>query len=40
MRNEVNKTIQFEKLQCWYYWWEGFMKYAFEMTLCGIYQVS
>jgi hypothetical protein len=33
MRNEVNKTIQFEKMQCWYYWWEGFMKDAFEMHI-------
>jgi hypothetical protein len=22
MDNEVNKTIQFERLQCLYYWWE------------------
>jgi hypothetical protein len=27
---------QFEMLQCWYYWWEGFMKYAVEMTSCGM----
>jgi hypothetical protein len=26
MYNEVNKTKQFEILQFWYYWWEGFMK--------------
>jgi hypothetical protein len=23
---------QVERLQCWDYWWEGFMKYAVEMT--------
>jgi hypothetical protein len=23
---------QFDRLQCWYYWWEGFMKYAVEMA--------
>jgi hypothetical protein len=23
MCNEVSKTIWFERLQCWYYWWEG-----------------
>jgi hypothetical protein len=23
---------QIERLQCWYYWWEGFMKYAIEMA--------
>jgi hypothetical protein len=27
---------QFERLQYWYYWWEGFMKYAIEMTACGM----
>jgi hypothetical protein len=25
MCNEVNKTIQFWRLQCWYYWWVWFM---------------
>jgi hypothetical protein len=23
---------QFERLQCWYYWWEEFLNYAIEMT--------
>jgi hypothetical protein len=23
---------QFEMLQCWKYWWEGFMKYAVELV--------
>jgi hypothetical protein len=23
MRNEVNKTIQIGRLQCWYYWWKA-----------------
>jgi hypothetical protein len=32
MHNEVNKTIQFERLQCLYYWWEEFMKCAVEMA--------
>jgi hypothetical protein len=32
MRNEVNKTIQFGRLQCWYYWWEWFMKYTVQMA--------
>jgi hypothetical protein len=36
MWNEVNKTIQFERLQCWCYWWKGFMKYAIKMASCGI----
>jgi hypothetical protein len=34
---------QSERLQCWYYKWEGFMMYAFEMTSDGMthtYQVS
>jgi hypothetical protein len=22
---------KFEKLSCWYYWWEGFMNYTVEM---------
>jgi hypothetical protein len=26
--NEVNKAIQFPRLQCWHYWWEGFIKHA------------
>jgi hypothetical protein len=32
MRNEVHKRIQFKRLQCWYYWWEWFMKYIVEMA--------
>jgi hypothetical protein len=23
---------QFERLQCWYYWFDGFIKYAVEMV--------
>jgi hypothetical protein len=30
MHNEGNKTIQFWRLQCWYYWLEWFMKHAIE----------
>jgi hypothetical protein len=36
MDNEVNKTIQFERLQCLYYWWEWFMKHALEMASDGM----
>jgi hypothetical protein len=36
MRNEINKTIQFGRLQYQYYWWEWFMKYTVEMTSCGM----
>jgi hypothetical protein len=36
MRNEVNKTIQFERLQCWYYWSEWLMKYAVGMASGGV----
>jgi hypothetical protein len=36
MRTEVNKTMQFEKLQCWYYWCEKFNKYAVEMAAGGL----
>jgi hypothetical protein len=25
-----------QNLLCWYYWWEGFMKNAFQMALDGI----
>jgi hypothetical protein len=25
-----------ERLQCWYYWWEGSVKYAIEMALGGM----
>jgi hypothetical protein len=27
---------QSEKLQCWYYWWQGFMKYAVELDSGGM----
>jgi hypothetical protein len=33
---------QFDRLQCWYYWWDGFKKYAIEMASSGMihtYQV-
>jgi hypothetical protein len=36
MRNEVNETIKFGRLQYWYYWWEGFIKYTVEMALGGM----
>jgi hypothetical protein len=36
MCNEVNKTIQFGKLQCWYYWWVRFMKCDIYMTSGGM----
>jgi hypothetical protein len=32
MLNEGNKTIQFDKLHCWYYRWEGFMKIPVDMA--------
>jgi hypothetical protein len=35
MRNEDNRTIQFGRLQCWYYWWERFMRYTIEMASSG-----
>jgi hypothetical protein len=28
MHNKVSKTIQFARLQCWYYWWGWFMRYT------------
>jgi hypothetical protein len=28
--------LQSEKLQCWYYHWEGFMMYAVEMISDGM----
>jgi hypothetical protein len=31
MHKEVNKTISFRTVQGWYYGWERYMKYAFEM---------
>jgi hypothetical protein len=36
MRNEVYKTTQFGRLQCWYYWWKWFMKYTAEMSFMKI----
>jgi hypothetical protein len=32
MCNEVSKTIQFWRLQCWYYWFEWFIIYTIEMA--------
>jgi hypothetical protein len=32
MHNDVRKTIQFEKLQCWYCRNEEIMKYAIEIA--------
>jgi hypothetical protein len=32
----MHETEQFERLQCWYYWWERFMKHAIEMTSSGM----
>jgi hypothetical protein len=32
----MRKTIWFGRLQCWYYWWEWFMKYAVEMVSGGM----
>jgi hypothetical protein len=39
MRNEVNKTIQFGRLQFWYYWWEWFMEYTVDMASVGMIYV-
>jgi hypothetical protein len=36
MRNEVSKTIQFERLQWWCYEWERSMKYTIEMASNGL----
>jgi hypothetical protein len=36
MSNVVSKAIQFERLQHWNYWWEGFMKYTVEMGSGGL----
>jgi hypothetical protein len=36
MPKEANKTTQFERLQCWYYSWEGFMMYTIEMASGGM----
>jgi hypothetical protein len=36
MSKEINKTIQFEGLQCWYYWWEWIMQFAVEMMTGGM----
>jgi hypothetical protein len=32
MHNEVNKTVQFGRLQCWCYWWYWFIKYTVEIA--------
>jgi hypothetical protein len=37
--HKKDKTITFEKLQCRYYWWEGFIKYAVKMTSGGMIQM-
>lgn len=29
-------TQQFERLRCWYYCWEGFVKYTVEMAVGGM----
>jgi hypothetical protein len=39
MCNEVNKTIQSGRLQCWYYWWEWFSKYTIQMASDGMIYV-
>jgi hypothetical protein len=39
MHNEVSIRIQFEMLQCWYYGWEVFIKYAIEMASDGLIYV-
>jgi hypothetical protein len=36
VRNEANKTIQFGRLHCWYFWWEWFIKYTIEMASGGM----
>jgi hypothetical protein len=38
MRSEVNKTIEFGRLQCWYYWGRD-LKYTVEIVWCT-YQVK
>jgi hypothetical protein len=40
MHNEVNKTMQFGRLQCYYYWWDQFIKYATEMVWGDIIHIS
>jgi hypothetical protein len=30
---------QFERLQCWYYRWKGFMKHIVEIVSCGIIHI-
>jgi hypothetical protein len=39
VRNVVNKTVQFDRLQCWYYWWDGLTEYAVEMASVGMIYV-
>jgi hypothetical protein len=34
--NNMNLPEQFKRLYCWYYWWEGFTKYATEMRSGGV----
>jgi hypothetical protein len=36
MRNEVSTTIRLQRLQCWHYLWEGYVKCSAEMTSGGI----
>jgi hypothetical protein len=36
MLSEVNKTILFERLQCWCYRWVGLIKYTVEMAQDGM----
>jgi hypothetical protein len=36
LHNGANKTTQFGRLQCWYYWWGRFMKYTTEMVSDGM----
>jgi hypothetical protein len=36
IHNEVKKTIQYWRLQCFYYWWSWFMRYTVGMASDGI----
>jgi hypothetical protein len=36
IHNEVNTTIQFGRLECWYYWLEWFMRYTVGMVSDGM----
>jgi hypothetical protein len=27
---------EFDRVQCWYYWWKGFINYTTEMVSCGM----